>query len=170
MTSEEFSKFAMALKTYYSRDALLPNAQAMELWFRQLCDIPYEIAEAVLNKWVATNKWSPTIADIRELAVEMKTGTSIEWGEAWETVMRAVRKFGYYQKADALDSLDDITRRCVERVGWNDICMSENIAVERANFRMIYEREIERQKREAQIPQAMRERIEQIQVKMIGGD
>ena len=133
MTSEEFSKFAMGLKTYFPRDALLPNAQAMELWYRQLADIPYEIAEAVLNKWVATNKWSPTIADIREMATEMKTGTSIEWGEAWESVMKAVRKFGYYQKTEALDSLDDVTRRCVERVGWTEICMTENVSVERAN-------------------------------------
>ena len=56
MDKKEFALFASALRTYYSKENLLPNSQAMELWFRQLMDIPYPVAEATLNKWVATNK------------------------------------------------------------------------------------------------------------------
>lgn len=33
MTKKEFAKIAMALKTYYPKESLLPNEQAMELWF-----------------------------------------------------------------------------------------------------------------------------------------
>ena len=68
MTRIEFATFAMALKTYYPRENLLPNEQALELWFRQLQDISYQVAEVGLHKWVALNKWSPSIADIREMA------------------------------------------------------------------------------------------------------
>lgn len=64
MTEQEFAKFAMGLKTYYPRENLLPNRPAMELWYRQLQDLPYEVAETALNKWVSTNKWSPSIAEI----------------------------------------------------------------------------------------------------------
>lgn len=64
MDKKEFSLFAMALKTYYPKEQLLPNTQAMELWYKQLKGIPYLIAEMALQKWVATNKWSPTISDL----------------------------------------------------------------------------------------------------------
>ena len=74
MNAKEFGNFAAALRTYYSRENILPNQQAMELWFRQLQDIPYEAAEAILSKWVATNKWSPSIADIRDGMAEIQRG------------------------------------------------------------------------------------------------
>lgn len=50
-------------------------------------DIPYDIAKLVLNKWVATNKWSPTIADIREQAAEITNGKQADWSEGWEKVV-----------------------------------------------------------------------------------
>lgn len=64
MDKKEFAKFAMALKTYYPKEQLLPNQQAMELWYRQIKDIPLLIAEMALQKWVATNKWSPSISEL----------------------------------------------------------------------------------------------------------
>lgn len=67
MTKQEFGRFVMALKTYYPREsALLPNSQSIELWFNQLKDLDYITAEKALNKWVKENKWSPSIAEIRQ--------------------------------------------------------------------------------------------------------
>ena len=74
MDKKEFATFTMALKTYYPRENLLPNDQAMTLWFSQLQDIPFEVAQAGLQKWVATNKWSPSIADIREMYTSIVQG------------------------------------------------------------------------------------------------
>jgi hypothetical protein len=45
--------------------------------------------------------------------------------------------------------------------------MSENIAADRANFRMIYERLMERKKNDAQLPKKLRDLIGQVQVGMI---
>ena len=159
MTKKEFALLGMALKTYYPKESILPNEQALELWFKQLADIPYNVAEAALNKWVALNKWSPTIADLREIASELITEESPEWGDAWETVLRAVRKYGTWNERGALESLDEITRQCVERMGFKNICNAENISIERANFRMIYEQKLERKKRREQIPRGVAEQI-----------
>ena len=139
MTRQEFSTIAMALKTYYAKEErLLPNQQSMELWFRQLEDLPAKVVETVVNLWVATNKWSPSIADIREKSAELLTGSRQDWGEAWEEVMRSVRAFGSWREKEALQTLDPLTRECVERIGFQSICASENIAVERAHFRDVY--------------------------------
>ena len=163
MDKKEFSLFTMALRTYYPRENILPNNQAMELWFRQLQDIPYKVAEASLNKWVATNKWSPSIADIREMASTVTEGEIPDWGDGWEQVLKAIRNLGSYRILDAMESFDPITRQCVERLGFKNICMSENINADRANFRIIYEQLAERKKRDAQIPFEVRKMISDIQ-------
>ena len=153
MDKKEFAIFASALRTYYPKEGLLPNNEAMELWYRQLKDIPFNLAETALNKWVATNKWSPTIADIREQSAEITSGGVADWGQGWEQVLKAIRQYGMYDVAGAMASMDDLTRQTVERLGFRDICMSENVAVDRANFRMIYEELARRKKERAQIPQ-----------------
>jgi hypothetical protein len=152
MEKQEFSTFAMALRTYYPKENILPNQQAMELWYRELHDIPYKVAEAALRKWVATNKWSPSIAEIRELTADIVNGEQLTWGEAWEKTLHAVRRYGYLNQKDALDSLDPLTRRCVENIGYLDICKSENIMVERAHFQKIFEIYSKRQQTEQRLP------------------
>lgn len=169
MDKKEFAQFAMALKTYYPKEQLLPNNQAMELWYRQLQDIPYKVAEVALNKWVAINKWSPTIADIREVASTVQMGDIPDWGDGWEQVLKAVSHFGMYEPQKALASMDDITRQCVERIGFRNICLSENIAADRANFRTLYEQLAQRKKQNAQLPKALTQMISTMRVGMIEG-
>lgn len=162
MTKQEFSLFAAALRTYYPKEKILPNEQAMQLWYTQLQDIEYKLAVVILNKWVATNKWSPTIADIREQTASVVKGISKDWGEAWQEVYNSIGKYGSYQEQAALDSFDDLTRQVVKRLGYRNICLSEDINVDRANFRMIYEQLEQRQKQDDQLPKKLKEMINQI--------
>lgn len=162
MNKQEFALFASALRTYYPKENLLPNEQAMQLWFNQLNDIPYNIAEIMLNKWVASNKWSPAISDIREGAAALMQGEAKEWGDAWQEVLKAISKYGSYEEAKALDSMDELTRRVVKRLGFRNLCFSEEIQVDRANFRMIYEQELEKHKKEAALPQNLKALISNI--------
>ena len=167
MTKKEFSMFAMALKTYYPRETLLPNEQAIELWFFQLQDLPYKVAEASLNKWVALNKWSPSIADIREVASGLMNGEQADWSEAWESVLHAIDYYGSYRPSEAMESLPPMTREAVKRIGFYNLCNSENISADRANFRQIYTTLAERERQRAQIPEPLKELIGQIQTKAI---
>lgn len=163
MTQEEFAIFAMALKTYYPRENLLPNNQAMDLWFRQLQDIPYKVAEVGLNKWVSLNKWSPSIADIREMASTVAHGELPNWGDAWQEVLRAISQYGSYRPVEAMDSLSPLTKKAIKRIGFVNLCMSENISADRANFRMIYEQLADREKKEAQLSVPLKTLIAQMQ-------
>ena len=169
MDRKEFATFAMALRTYFPKESILPNQQAMELWYRELSDIPYNVAEAALRKWVATNKWSPSIAEIRELVATIQYGEQLTWGEAWERALNAVRRYGSYNKQAALDSLDPLTRRCVENIGYLDLCMSENIMVERAHFQKIFEIYSKREMTDRRLPNNLLRAIEQARVEGIEG-
>ena len=136
MTKQEFSKIAMAIKTYYP-NAQIPNNAAMELWYQQLQDISYKVCTLAVNKWVAINKWPPTIADIREYTAGI-SGTDPDWSEAWEELMKNIQVYGFYRVEEGKAALSDLTRKAVDRIGYVHICNSENIVADRAAFRDIY--------------------------------
>lgn len=162
MNKKEFSIFASALRTYYPKEKLLPNEQAIELWYNQLKDIPYNVASATLEKWVAIEKWSPSIADLRKTAVEIVNGTTYDWGEGWGQVEKAIRKYGMYNEAEAMESMDDITRQTVKRLGFINICTSDNYQADRANFRMIYEQLAEKKEKDSQVPTRLKALIDKM--------
>lgn len=165
MNRREFGLLVAAMRAYYPDRNPLPNEQTIELWYRQLKDIPYRLAEAALNKWVVTNKWPPTIADLREMVVTISDGPQLLWSDGWGQVMKAIKKYGIYNQAAAMDSFDEITKKCVLRLGYQDLCQSTNIMADRANFRMIFDQIAARQQQAAQIPATLSSLIEEIQRK-----
>lgn len=169
MTKQEFAAFAMAMRTYYPKEQILPNQQAMELWYREIGDLSFPVVEASLRKWVATNKWSPSIAEIREMASNVQNGDPLSWGESWERALNAVRRFGSYNKAAALESLDPLTRKCVESIGFMTLCMSENIMVERAHYQKIFEVYSKREQVSRQVAPALQQAITALQIKGVDG-
>ena len=170
MNRDEFGLFASALKTYYPKEQLLPNKQAMELWYKELCDIPYRVAEAALRKWVAVSKWSPSIADIREQAATVQAGEIPLWSDGWDDCCRVIRKYGSYGADKAMTELTGITKETVKRLGFRELCMSENPMADRANFRMIFEQLAQRQQKTAQLPASLSQLIEGIQRKGLEHD
>lgn len=168
MDKKEFSMFTMALRTLYPKENILPNNAAMELWFRQLKDIPYKAAEDFLNNWVSNNNWSPSIADVKH-GVAKDTISFPDWEDEWEQVRLAIRRYGSYAEAEALESLKPITKDCVKNIGYFNLCMSENISIERATFRDIYKAKVERKKEDSMIPQnfakLMTETLERLEEK-----
>lgn len=166
MTKQEFSKIAMAIKTYYPNAQILPNNAAMELWYQQLQDIPYNVCTLAVNKWVAINKWSPTIADIREYAAGIRRQES-DWSEAWEELMKNIQIYGFYRVAEGKKALSDLTRKTVERIGYVHICNSENIIADRANFRDIYNSLLAREKKQAVLSAGLQAAIETVKQKSI---
>lgn len=164
MDKKEFATFAMALKTYYPREQILPNQQAMELWFRELQDIPADVAETSLRKWVSTSKWSPSIAEIREMAAEISGGDIPDWGSGWQQVCDATRKFGREYPKSAYNSMHPVVAEAAKQLGpWWDLCCSTNQEADRANFRMIYEAVAKRKQKEQQLALPLQNDIQRIQ-------
>lgn len=163
MEKHEFGKIAMALQTYYPREDLMPNPQAIELWYDQLQDYDYTVVATALKKWVATNKWSPTICELRQTAAEVMLGDIPDWGKAWEEVQDAIHIHGLYAYNEAMEMVSPLTRTAIERIGWDNLCMSENHVASRANFREIYNGVVQGEVSRRQIPENVAALIEEIQ-------
>lgn len=159
MDRREFMNFAAALRTYYPKEKLLPNKESIELWFDALMDIDYQTASNTLKRWVATERWSPSVADIRAGAVY---GEVQDWTGGWNEVTSAISKYGSWNQKEALESMSPVTRQCVQSIGWENICKSENISVERGHFRTMYEARTERLAKVQQTPAALRSPTEKL--------
>ena len=121
----------------------------MRLYVEMLSDIPPQILEAAVKKLIMTNKFLPSIAEIRETAYGIKgtiCGTAApDESEAWGEVMKAVRSVGYCGKPKF--SHEAITT-AVNNIGWQDICMTtyDGMNTLRAQFRRAYQLAAQRQK------------------------
>lgn len=156
----------MAIKSYYPKEEnLLKDEHAIKLWYEALKDLSYTTVYIALNKWVSTERWSPTIADLRRLSFEVQNPGIPTWDEAWENVLHALGRYGYYNATEGMDSLDEMTRTVVRRIGWTTLCTSEQIGIERAAFRDIYNSLLAKTKENGQIAPAVRKVIEATQEK-----
>lgn len=117
-----------------------------------LMDLDYEICKAASKEYISSGKFPPSIADIREKCTAYTQSPIKDYGEAWGSVLKAIRKYGYMEEEQALNSMDELTRKCVKSLGFQNICHDEEEAAMRANFRMIYEQEANRAKRDNQVP------------------
>ena len=163
MTADEFAYIAAALQTAFPWAKMFPNEQAMDIWFKRLEDIPGHVAIAVVNRWLETKRDPPTIADIRANADLVINGEPPSWADGWAQVRKALSRYGIHQQKAALASMDDLTRQTVERLGWQEICNSENPDAIRANFRMTYEIQEKRQREDRLLSGSVKANIAAIQ-------
>lgn len=169
MNRDEFKVLVKGMKAVYAQPTFIPDQDAFNMWFALMGDLPYNVCNVAIQKYMLTNKFPPTVAEIRELASTITNGDPLTWGESWEQALHAVRRYGSYNEAAALESLDYITRKCVENIGFKTLCMSENIMVERAHFQKIFDVYAKREQANKQIPLALQQAISQLQLKGMDG-
>lgn len=167
MEREQFKILCKGMKAVYTQETFLPDADAFNIWFSLLGDLEYPVLNAAIQKHMLTNKFPPTIAELREAATTIRAGSVPDWGEGWEKVLQAIRQFGYMRESEALRTMDELTRKCVQRLGWRNLCMSENNNTDRANFRMIYEQLQSREQKERILPIALSNTIKQLNVQNV---
>lgn len=146
MNKQDILKAVAPLQLAYN--ASLDDAR-LRLYVEMLSDIPPSILEASVKKLIMTNKFLPSIAEIREVAYGIKeiiSGTAApDESEAWGEVIKAIRSVGYYGKPKF--SHEAITT-AVNNIGWQDICTtpSDGTNTLRSQFRRAYQLAAERQK------------------------
>jgi len=140
------------------------SEKTVDIWAELLKDIPFNVAKVVVKKHILENTYPPSIADIRRNVFEIMTPKTeqLTAAEAWGEVMSAVRNYGYYREEEALASLSERTRKVVQYIGWRDICLTEQLDVIRGQFRIMYEQIQERERKEAILPESLKNEIGQL--------
>lgn len=157
MSFEQFKVLVKGLKSAYTRENFLPDEYSVKVWYKALMDIPYEVANAAAQEHIMTSKYAPSIAEIRTLAVQIVNGKAQTWGESWEKACKAIQKYGAWNEKKALESLDPLTRRAVESIGFQDLCSSENAMADRAHYQRVYEQLMDREEHDNNLALPLRE-------------
>ena len=110
-----------------------------------------------------TNKFKPTVAELREIYTELVSPTISDWSEGWEQVSKAIGHYGMYQEQAAMESFDEVTREVVKHLGFQNICLSENIVADRARFAEIYQAIQKRKRTEVNVGSALPNLWEMVQ-------
>lgn len=163
MNRQEFAVLTDAMKTFYPRDPVIPNKQAMSLWYGELKDLTFDQAMAALKVHVHRSKWAPTIHELRQAALENQTEIE-DWSKGWQLALRAVGRYGIANGEEALASLPEHTRETVRRLGWKDLCLtdSEDLQNYRANFRKVYKIVAEKAAEQDRMPEELKAAISRI--------
>ena len=162
MTSEEFVFLAKAMRAAYTQQSFLPDEESIKVWFRMLKDLDGKLVAAAIYKHMSTEKFPPTIAEIRAQCVSIAAPVGKDWSEGWSAILRAISRWGVHRPAEALKALraeDPLTADIASQLGWQNLCMSENPVADRATFRKAYEAAQFRGKELAQMPPNLRNMI-----------
>lgn len=136
--------------------ACYPNTEitagTAAMYMRLLSDIPADELQTIVDQAVATCKFLPTIAELRDMRHNLNTLDRLTYGEAWELVQKEIRRVGYLQKPKFAD---ETTAKVVAQMGWLYLCMSTEPGNDLARFRDMYNALLSRQDTEQKLlPQA----------------
>lgn len=162
----EFQKFLIlvkGMKSTYTSPNFLPDEDSIKVWYNLLKDIPYELLNNTIIRWISTERFPPTIADLRKMSYHTANDETPDWAEAWKKIKSAISCYGFYRESDALASMDDLTRQTTERIGWKELCMADidNESTNRAQFRDIYNALVARREHEGVISDRVRIAMQQ---------
>ena len=166
MTIKETAQLLSLLSATYPRFNFAPDEMRLKAWHDMLADLPGDVVAIATKRMISTLKFPPTIADIREAvanAVQDARGT-VNAGEAWRKVTKAISDYGYYQPDRARAYLGEDVWRAVEYIGgWADLCTSEEpITVRSAQFERRYTAMVQQQGEAIQIPSEVRDAMKRL--------
>jgi hypothetical protein len=169
MTRAEFSKLMAFITAAVDKPVARPTVDA---YYEMLGDLPYDLAAVAVKKIIATDEYPtlPTIGKIRQAAAEISRGHILSAPEAWGMVLKAVHEYGYYREGEALAALPEQVAEVVRWMGFQTICMSEKISVDRGQFLRMYEIHQKREQEQALLPPAIKTLIADLAggMKMLG--
>lgn len=157
MTSEQVRNLVAMAAANFPATQEKNMAPTAELWYRTLSDMPYPLLEAALIKVLTIAKYFPTVAEIRQASSELSAGETISPASAWNMVISAINRYGYYNAKKAIDSLPPIVRKAVECFGWAELCHTESPEIIRSQFLRIYEQIAKKEGVMSALPAALKQ-------------
>lgn len=114
MDKTEFGVLVKAMKAVYSEPKFIPDKDAFEVWYKLLKDLDYDMASMSISKYMLTNRFPPSIADIRTQYSDISNTKENELYEttAWGMVLKAMRNSTYNSEYE-FNKLPEIIKKSI---------------------------------------------------------
>ena len=161
MEREEFKILVKAMKAVYAQPTFIPDKDAFDVWYGLLQDLPYEQANLAIQKYMTSERFPPTIADIRTKATEIIAPAEESMSElqAWALVQRAIRNSGYNSEEE-FAKLPEACQRAVGTAAnlkeWALMDSERVETVEQSHFIRNYRTTVQRISEEKKLPESIR--------------
>ena len=113
-----------------------------KMWQIHFSEFSFEEVFSALCVYASDQKFPPAISDLKHIVAKNRNPEAFRSPEdAWEDVLSAVKKFGYYQQEKAFEGFDPQTKRLVRTIGWGKICQctDEKIGFLKNDFSKMWE-------------------------------
>lgn len=125
MTRADAAKLVAIIVTAYPNFDKFKDAQAIastvDLWAAMFADDDARIVGLAVKKHIATNKWPPSVAELREIMLEIQRPELIAPDQAWAAVSDYMHTEGSWG-SDHLDrALPPLVARAVEVIGYHNL-------------------------------------------------
>lgn len=155
----DFTNLLKGLIAAYPRENFMPNEYTMTLWYNALGDIEYPLLNRAIQSYILSNRFPPTIADIRQMAYNLSAPADDLAGEEWAKLMRAMGYAGSPEAAVHWERLSDITRSIVggfsEFKEWANTPTADLMSVQRPMFIKRYEDAMKTERMRGAVPASM---------------
>lgn len=149
----------------------------VDLWAMMFSNDDSNIVGLAVKKHIATNKWPPSVAEIREIMLEMQAPDLIAPYQAWLAVSDYLDAHGEYGGSETLHTLPPLIGRVIECIGYHNL-FEMNCGRGRGNkpgmakvaFMDIYEPLYERELKRALTPADITRQIDAIADKLTTGE
>lgn len=173
MTKADAAKLvAIVVTAYPNYDKFKDEAAVtatVSLWATMFQADDGRIVALALNKHIATSKWPPSVAEIRELMLEIQHPELITPERAWLAVGDLLYTTGEHNYGDLYRQLPPLVARAVEAIGWGNLyemhrsyCRGGKPGMDRVAFMDIYKPMYEREKQRAMTPQNLTAQIDAV--------
>lgn len=133
MTRQEFARSMVLLGEAYDKPF---SEQKLNVWYEFFDNESDTDFRKAILRYVSTNRFMPSISDLKEEIARMKNPSlQLDPEEQWETVKDAIRRYGYYNAKEAMESFHPFTQIVVRHMGgFRQICTMTDDGWPRKNF------------------------------------
>ncbi len=135
------------------------------LWAEMFKNETLEIVATAVKAHIATNKWEPSISEIKQRIQDMRTSETLTAQEAWSLVSKATHNSLYNAKAE-FEKLPKIVQTAVgspeQLKAWANMEAEVVESVVASNFQRSYLVRNEQEKETAMLPPSVKDVIRQL--------
>lgn len=168
MTTEEFARILELMRGCWHR-TFTPPRDVLEVWEALLLDLDGPTVAAAIQS-LATDglEFAPPPGAVRRRALELQpAGALPSASAAWAEIQTEIGRIGWTKGMTDFTAGAERARQprwshpivglLAERMGWDDLCQSENVMADRAHFIKLYDVECGRSQRLTSLPPAAAE-------------
>lgn len=171
MTKADAARLVAIVATAYPNFDKFKNDDSIKstvsLWAMMFASDDGAVVGLAVQKHIATSKWPPSVAELREIMLEIQHPELIDPDKAWLAVSDLLYTEGQNNHGDLYKQLPPLVARAVESIGWGNLwemhrsyCAGGKPGMDRVAFMQQYTPMFEREKQRAMTPEYINKQID----------